>query len=73
MGSFSLACRRSIHRSLLRRLRYRCCSAVVSVLLWDEVRTHTVGVKEDNTEVEEPSKSEEKEENLSFSLLSSVE
>ena len=73
MGSLSLACRRSIYHSLLRRLRYRCCSAVVSVLLWAEVRTHTVGVKEDNVEVEDPSKSKEKEENLSSLLLSSVE
>ena len=73
MGSLSLACHRSISRSLLRRLQYRFCSAVVSVLLWAEVRTHTVGVKEDNTEVEDPSKSEEKEENLLLSLLSSVE
>ena len=73
MGSLSLACLRSIRRSLLRHLQYRCCLAVVNVLMWAEVRTNMVGVEGDNTEVEELSESEEEEEKLLSSLLSSVE
>jgi hypothetical protein len=46
---------------------------VVSVLLWDEVRTDMVGVKEEDAEVEESSDSEEEEEKLLLSLLSSME
>ena len=73
MGSLSLACHRSIHRSLLRLMRYCCFLAVVSVLLQVEVRMDTVGVKKNNVEVEELSESEEEEEKVLSSLLSSVE
>jgi hypothetical protein len=46
---------------------------VVSVLIQAEVKMDTVGVKEDDTEVEELSEYEEKEEKLSSSLLSFLE